>query len=141
MSDVPDKGGRPFVVVDMAKLEALMRLGPKKDDAAAIMGCSADTLERRIAEHAGLTYSEFKEKHFAPTKMSFIQKAITKAQNGDNKMLELCLEELCDWKKGNNKVQVNLQNNISQEIKVEDFDLEARIKQLENKEGQGDGET
>ena len=115
----------------MEQLKALMRFKPTREDAAAVMKCSEDTIERRIKEAFGQTYMEFQEQHKAPVKMKLRQLALDKALKGDDYWLTKCNEEF-GWfsKKGDGQVQVNVQNNVNQSVTVEAFDLEDRIKQL-----------
>jgi hypothetical protein len=121
--------GRPLIDIDMDKLKSLMQLSPNREEAASVMGCSVDTIERRIKENTGLTFSEFKEIHFAPTKMSLKQLALKLAIDGNETMLMYLLRATTDWTdKGGSQVQVNLQNNVS--VNIEAMDLEDRIKQI-----------
>lgn len=133
MTDDTPSIGRPLIELDMEKLEALMRLDPRREDAAKIMGCSVDTLERRIKEYASQTYLEFKNTHQADIRMSLSQLALKKALDGDNQMLNICLKHYCGWSEKPD-VQVNVQNNIEQNVSVEKFDLDDRIKQLKGEE-------
>lgn len=128
--DQLEKVGRPLIEIDMEKLKALMRFKPTREDAAAVMGCSEDTIERRIKEATGQTYLEFQEEHKAPVKMKLRQMALEKAFKGDDYWLTKCNEEFGWFKKGESGVQVNVQNNVSQNVTIESFDLEERIKQI-----------
>jgi AraC-like DNA-binding protein len=131
MSDERTPLGRPLIEIDMEKLKSLMQLSPNREEAASVMGCSVDTLERRIKESAGLTFSEFKEMHFAPTKMSLKQLALKLAKEGNETMLMYLLRATTDWTdRGQSQVQVNVQNNVNQSVTIEAVDLEDRIKQI-----------
>jgi AraC-like DNA-binding protein len=77
----------------MEQLKALMRFKPTKADAAAVMKCSEDTLERRIRETFNQTYIEFQEQHKAPVKIKLRQLALDKALKGDDYWLTKCNEE------------------------------------------------
>lgn len=136
--DAPTKGqgGRPLIELDMEQLKALMRFKPTKEDAAAVMRCSEDTIERRIKEAYGQTFMEFQEEHKAPVKMKLRQLALEKALKGDDYWLTKCNEEF-GWFGKNNEgpgVQVNVQNNVSQNVSVDGVDLEDRIKQIKGEE-------
>ncbi len=133
MSDLPEaKTGRPLIEIDMEQLKKLMQLYPKKEFAASLMRCSVDTLERRIRETEDLTYQEFKEKHSANTAMSIKKKSIDMAMEGNERMITRWLEEMGEWTKGQGSpVQVNVQNNLSQNVAIEPVDIEDRIKQLQ----------
>jgi AraC-like DNA-binding protein len=131
LSDESPPLGRPLIEIDMEKLKSLMQLSPNREEAASVMGCSVDTLERRIKESAGLTFSEFKEMHFAPTKMSLKQLALKLAKEGNETMLMYLLRATTDWTdRGQSQVQVNVQNNVNQSVTIEAVDLEDRIKQI-----------
>jgi len=122
----------------MEKLKALMQLDPKKETAAAIMGCSPDTIERRIREIEDLTYNEFKAKYVAKTILSIKQLAHKLAAEGNEKMITRVLEEAGEWSgKGQSGVQVNVQNNVQNSITIDAVDLEDRIKQIK---GEDDGQ-
>jgi DNA-binding transcriptional MocR family regulator len=131
LSDEQTPLGRPLIEIDMDKLKALMQLDPKRETAASIMGCSVDTIERRIRESEDLTYMEFKEKYFAKTIMSIKQLAHKLAAEGNEKMITRVLEEAGEWSgKGQGQVQVNVQNNVQNSITIDAVDLEDRIKQI-----------
>lgn len=126
----PKKVGAPVVEIDMVKLGAFCRMKPTAVDCAAFFDCSVDTIERRIKEATGLTFSEFRSKHLVKTKYSLIQSAIQKAQAGDNQMIQYCLNNLSDWSnKNSGDVNVNVQNNVA----VCQIDIEERIAQLKGK--------
>lgn len=133
MSDDDEKSpptGRPPIAIDMDKLAKLMKFDPKRADAAYHMGCSEDTIERRIKEETGLTFREFKDKHMVGTKLGLTQKALSMAQGGDVAMLKACLSHFNGWSDKGAGVQVNVQNNVSQNVNVDLVDIEERIRQL-----------
>lgn len=134
MSDEPTPIGRPLIEIDMVRLRKLMQLDPKKEVAAAVMGCSADTLERRIRETEDLTYNEFKAKYFANTIISVKKKATEMALDGNERMITRVLEEAGEWSSKGQGVQVNVQNNVSQNVTIEPVDIEDRIKQIKGEE-------
>lgn len=140
MSDeTPPKMGRPvgsIIEIDMDKLQALMQLSPSREEAASVMGCSVDTIERRIKENTNLTFNEFKEMHFVPTKMSLKQLALKLAKDGNETMLMYLLRATTDWtdRAQSGGVQVNVQNNVSQNVVIDAVDLEDRIKQIKGEE-------
>lgn len=133
MSSDSSPKGRPLIEIDMEKLKLLMRLDPRREDAAAQMGCSVDTVERRIKEATGLTYNEFKDLHLAPTRLSLVQKALKLAEAGDVTALFKCLNHFCNWSDKGGGVQVNVQNNVS--VAIDAVDLEDRIKQIKGEDG------
>lgn len=135
MSDDAKPLGRPEIDVDMDQLKALMRFKPTRDEAAAIMKCSGDTIERRIKEDSGQTYREFQEQHMTSVKIKLRQMAIDKALKGDDYWLAKCNEEF-GWfgKRGDSPVQVNVQTNVSNTVNIEPMDLEDRIKQIKGED-------
>lgn len=91
------KMGRPPVDIDMDKLATLMRYKPTAKDCAAFFKCSVDTIENRIREYAGVTFSEFRDQNMVHTRFSLIQSAIRRGMAGDNTMHIFCLKNLCGW--------------------------------------------
>ena len=61
------------------------------------MDVSEDTLERRIKEKHKCTFTEYADKMMAPIKLKLVQKALSKALDGDNTLLIFCLKNLCGW--------------------------------------------
>jgi hypothetical protein len=120
----------------MDDLAKLMQFDPTREVAASYMGCSVDTIERRIKENTGLTYNEFKEKHMAGVKIRLTQQALKMAFEGDTTMLNRCLNHFNQWSDKGAGVQVNVQNNVSQNVTIEPVDLEDRIKQIKGESGE-----
>ena len=71
------------------------RLGRPKKDAAALMEVSNDTIERRLKEKYGLTYSEYKEEKMSYIRLSILQKQYELAMKGDKDMLKWLGKQLC----------------------------------------------
>lgn len=46
-----NKGGRPFKIIDVPLLDKLAAIHCTNEEMGAVLGCSADTLERRYAGH------------------------------------------------------------------------------------------
>jgi hypothetical protein len=130
LSDDQPVMGRPLIEIDMDKLAKLMQFDPTREDAAYQMGCSVDTIERRIKEKTGLTYNEFKEQSMAGVRVKLTQQALKMAFDGDTVMLNRCLNHFNGWSEKGAGVQVNVQNNVSQNVNIEVTDLEERIKQI-----------
>lgn len=89
---------RPPVELDLQKLEDLMQFRPTQSDAAAFFRVSEDTIERRIREHYDLTFSEFRERFMANTRLSLTKKALQMALSGNVAMLIWCQKNLCGWR-------------------------------------------
>lgn len=113
---------------DWSVLDALVQRGATKKDAAGVMDCSCDTIERRIKEKFETTFTEYRELRMAGTRLKLIEVALTKAEQGDNTMLIFCLKNLCGWRDRQpdeaDRVIVNQLNTQSDE------DLDARVKEL-----------
>jgi hypothetical protein len=126
--------GRPPKEIDMNKLESLMRFRPDKGDIAAFFQVSPDTIERRIKEWCGLTFTELRDEQMTHTKLGLTQEALLRAKKSDT-ILIFCLKNLCGWSNG---PEIAIQNNVqaiatNNEAKIQ---IEERIKQLlEGKNG------
>lgn len=70
---------RPSVGIDDQQLEALMRMRPTLEDAAAFFKCSPDTIERHIAKTTGLRFAEFRQQKGVLTRFHLIRTATQKA--------------------------------------------------------------
>jgi len=126
------KLGQPPVPINMDQLAVLMRYKPTQNDCAAFFKCCADTIERRIREHTGLTYAEYRDQHFVHTRFSLIQNAIKRGLAGDNAMHIFSLKNLCNW---SDKVpgEENKTIVLSGNIQVERAELDDRIKLIKEK--------
>jgi hypothetical protein len=78
-------------------LDALLQRGANKVDSASIMDCSEDTIERRIKERFSITFSEYRERRMAGTRLKLVETALDKALNGNIVMLIFCLKNICHW--------------------------------------------
>jgi len=89
---------RPRIVIDDAKLKALMRLCPSLEDTAAFLECSPDTIEKYIKREHGLRFTEFRHQNAVVSRFSLIRTALKQAESGNTAMLIFCLKNLCDWR-------------------------------------------
>jgi hypothetical protein len=64
--------------IDADKLQKLMRMKPRLEDAAVVMGCSGKTIERFIRQEYNLSFSEFRDLHMAHCR--FEAQRLTKSQ-------------------------------------------------------------
>jgi len=127
--------GRPKAEINAQQLEALMRLMPRLQDVAAFFQVCERTIERHIREHFDLSFVEFREQRGIHTRLNIQRKAIQMATDGNVALLIFALKNLCGWTdKGDGEVQVNIQNNVNQNVNIETFDLEDRIKQIKGEE-------
>lgn len=91
------KAGRPRIEIEWDKLDAYLSLKSSKRVCALLLGISEDTIERAIQRDKGCSFTDYADKCLAPTKLKLVQKALTKALNGDNTMLIFSLKNLCGW--------------------------------------------
>jgi hypothetical protein len=91
------KMGRPVMEFDWSKLDAILQYKASLSDTADIMDCSEDTVENRIKEKYGITFSEYRNKKMSKIRISLVQKAINMANNGNVAILIFCLKNLCNW--------------------------------------------
>lgn len=67
------------------------------------------TLQRVIQQDKKMTFSEYRETQLEGLRFKLIQKAISKALDGDNTMLIFCLKNICGWSdKQESKVDANV---------------------------------
>jgi hypothetical protein len=83
--------------IDPELLKNIMRMKPRLEDVAIIVGCSGKTVERFIREHFDMTFKEFRDLHMAHTRNSLVQKTIDLALSGNVTALIFALKNLCGW--------------------------------------------
>lgn len=86
---------QPF---DWDKFDSILQFGPTRQMCADIMGCSIDTIKRRVKDKHDITFEEYLSKMFAPTRLKLQQKALHMALHGDRVMLIFSLKNKCGWK-------------------------------------------
>lgn len=94
---IPHKRGSPEAEIDPRQLVLLLRLKPTIRDCAAFFECSDKAIERFIRREYDMTFTEYRERQVFHTKHKLVQKAISKAMEGDNQMLIFALKNLADW--------------------------------------------
>lgn len=85
------------VKMDWSKLDAILQYNAQLKDASEILGCSEDTIERRIREKYDCTYAEYRDKKLGKVRIKLVQKAIDMAMMGNTAMMIFCLKNLCGW--------------------------------------------
>jgi len=85
------------IEIDWSKLEGLVSVDACLPACAQLLGCSEDTIERRIKESYNCTFAEYKSKHLKATVVKLKNKMISKALKGDNVCLIFALKNLSDW--------------------------------------------
>lgn len=139
----------PIINIDLAQLEALMRMKPTLADTAAFFKCSERTIERYIRDNFDLTFVEFRHQNMVHTRLALIREALKQAQNGNTALLIFCLKNVCGW---TDKLEVNndalqsftLKYGIVKKERNEVIEVEARQIERDEKEsavaGYVDGE-
>lgn len=89
--------GRSKIIIDWTRLDSYLELKATKKSCALLLEISEDTIERNIKSKYGLTFTEYAEKRMEPIKLKLIQKALSKALDGENVLLIFCLKNLCGW--------------------------------------------
>ena len=86
---------QPF---DWETFDTILQFGPTRQMCADILGCSIDTIKRRVKEKHKMPFEEYMNKMFAPTRLKLQQKALSMALKGDRTMLIFSLKNKCGWK-------------------------------------------
>jgi hypothetical protein len=96
--------------IDFKVLDALLQFKASKRYCAKYLDVSEDTVERRIKEKTGQTFSGYADEQLDGTRLKLQQKAIQLALKGDRTMLIFCLKNLCNW---SDKVETSLGDNAA----------------------------
>lgn len=91
-----DDRGRPAIVFDWKTLNAVLKFGANKKDAAEVLECSVDTIERRIKEKYNMTFTQYKKQKMAYMRMRILNKQYEVAMNGNVSMLIWLGKQHCD---------------------------------------------
>ncbi|MEK6555389.1 MAG: hypothetical protein AABZ31_09125 [Bdellovibrionota bacterium] len=83
----------------------LMDMRPTLKQTASFFRTSEDTVQRRIKQWSGLSFTEFRDLHSAKLRLRLIQKAVQLAEASNTTMLIFALKNLCGWSDDNNDVQ------------------------------------
>jgi len=89
--------GRPKKEVDFDVLNALVQFKVTKKYVSDYLGVSEDTLERRIKESHGMTFSEYSSLKQERTGIKLQQKVIEMALKGDRVCLIFALKNMAGW--------------------------------------------
>ena len=89
--------GATKIEIDWNVLNSILQFKCSKKVCADHLGCSEDTIDRRIKEEHDCTFKEYAETKLSTTKVKLQTKAIEKALGGDNTMLIFCLKNICAW--------------------------------------------
>ena len=110
-----------YIDINFGELDAMMQFKVTKGFVADWFKCSEDTIENRIKENSGMTFTEYNKLKMSRTGLKLQQKAISMALAGDRTMLIFSLKNMAGW---TDKVEneINLKK-IGITIDKEDADL------------------
>src|SRR5688572_14972418 len=113
--------GRPRKEFTLAQLEVVCRnlIKPTAKEVGDFFQCSQDTIENRVKEWTGLTFSDFRDQCFAPMKYNLIRTAIKQAESGSEKIMIHLLKTICGLKDINHVIHEGGDNPIKTETEVE----------------------
>lgn len=89
--------GRPPKPFNWDKLDAAVQFGAQQQMCADLLDVSMDLIEIRVREKYDLTFSEYRAKRMANTKLTLVQKAIDMGMKGNVTMLIWVMKNLCGW--------------------------------------------
>jgi len=82
-----NKVGRPQKEMDWKLIDSILQFGARLVDCSEICEMSDDSIQRRIKEEFGLTFSEYREKKMSRIRMKLLQKQYDVAMAGNPAML------------------------------------------------------
>ena len=115
--------GRPkieFDDKDWRVIDAACQYKTWAEDVAAILGCSEDTLSKRIKEKHGVTFTEYRRQKMAKTKHNLFAKQVDIALDGNVTMLIWLGKNMLDQVDKNEVIQ---SGTIAINIDSQDRDL------------------
>lgn len=83
--------------IDFGALDALLQFKVTKRFCADYLQVSEDTIDRRIKEVHGLTFSEYQALRMGRTAVKIQQKIVELALKGNPKLLEVAAKYLAGW--------------------------------------------
>ena len=81
------EGGRPIKEIDWKLLDSVLQFGAKLMDCSDILEASDDTIQKRIREQFGITFSEYRERRMSKMRMRLLQKQYDVAMQGNVALL------------------------------------------------------
>lgn len=88
---------RPTKAFDWSKLDAILQYNATLSDCAEVMGVHIDTIERKIKNEKGCSFTEYRKQKLGKVRIMLVQKAVDMARGGNATMLIFCLKNLCGW--------------------------------------------
>ncbi len=89
--------GRPAKTIDWTKLDFSCKLGGSLSITAGYCEVSEDLIEQHVQKVKGMTFREYRDQMMSTSRLKLIQKAMSKAFDGDNTMLIWCMKNQCGW--------------------------------------------
>lgn len=115
MSKEPKKMGRPVLSIDWETFEKLLEYQASLEEIAAWFKMSADTVETRVKEKFGRTFSEVSREYRGLGKLSLRRKQYQEAMKGNTKLLIWLGKQYLD-QKDKREEMVNITNYSDEEL-------------------------
>jgi hypothetical protein len=93
--------------IDFGALDALLQFKVTKRFCADYLKVSEDTIDRRIKEDHGMTFSEYQALRMGRTAVKIQQKIVELALKGNPKLLEVAAKYLAGWTEKSDLVILN----------------------------------
>lgn len=97
--------GRPRKELNWEVLDSILKFGAKLMDCSDHLGISEDTIQDRIKEKYGITFTEYRERKLSYLRISLLKKQFDVAMQGNTSMLIwLGKQYLCQTDKEESKI-------------------------------------
>jgi len=113
--------GRKRVEIDIKVLDALMQFKLTKRFVADYFDCSEDTIDNRIKEYSGMTFSDYGKLKQEGVAVKLQQKCIELALKGDRTLMIFALKNMAMW---SDKIEQRVDSTNIQ-INIDDEDAQA----------------
>ena len=105
------KTGPNPIELNYDKFNALCQFkSTTREFAAEYLNISATTIDRRLKEDHGMTFTQYHESKMKRVATKLEEKAVQMAMNGDRTMLIFCLKNYAKWQ---DKVDVDVTHHVS----------------------------
>lgn len=81
------KSGRPQVDIDWNVMDSILQFGARLIDCSEMLKVSEDTIQNKIKEKFGITFSEYREKKMSTMRVKLLQKQFEGAMKGNTALL------------------------------------------------------
>jgi len=107
---VAKKTGPDPIELNYDKFNALCQFkSTTKEFAAEYLNISTNTIDRRLKEDHGMTFSQYHESKMKRVATKLEEKAVQMAMNGDRTMLIFCLKNYAKWQ---DKMDVDVTHHV-----------------------------